>query len=71
MPMSTAHRRSTTSAVDVIDQGDMWTFRFRAQGRPAGELHLQRDELEAADWAVEIPTSTEQTLADAGAQPPP
>jgi hypothetical protein len=71
MPLSTAHRNSTTSAVEVIDQGDTWTFRLRAQGRPAGELHLQRDDLEAAGWAVEIPASTEQTLAEAGAQPPP
>ena len=71
MPMATAHRHSTTSAVEVIDQGDTWTFRLRSQGQPAGELHLQRDDLEAAGWAVEIPASTEQTLAEAGAQPPP
>jgi len=71
MPMSTVHRRGTTSVADVIDQGDTWTFRLRAQGQAAGELHLRRDELEAAGWAIEIPKSAEQTLSEAGTQPPP
>src|SRR5687767_8111307 len=43
-PMSTAHRNSTTTVADVIDQGHTWTFRLRAQGQPAGELHIERDE---------------------------
>ena len=71
IPMSTAHRNRTTTVADVIDQGRVWTFRLTAQGQSAGELHIQRDELEAAGCAIEIPTTTDETLNDAGVNPPP
>jgi hypothetical protein len=71
MPMSTATRNTTTTVNNVLDQGDTWTFRFTAQGKPAGELHIERDALEAAGWAIEIPPTTESILRAAGAQPPP
>src|SRR5262245_504700 len=71
MPMSRAQRNSTTAVAKVIDQGDTWTFRFRAQGHHAGELRIARDALETAGWAIEIPDSTEDALTDAGTSPPP
>jgi len=71
MPLSTVRRHTTTDVVDVIDQGGTWTFRLRAQGRSGGQLHLERDALEAAAWAVEIPSGVEAVLHDAGAPLPP
>jgi hypothetical protein len=71
MPMSTARGQATTTVRDVIDQGDSWTFRFTAQGRPAGELHLTRAALERSGWAIEIPTDVEARLRQAGAPAPP
>ena len=56
---------------DVIDQGDSWTFRFRSQGRDAGELTLTRDELAEADWTVAVPAAVEDRLVEAGAHPSP
>ena len=71
MPMSTARGQATTTVRDVIDQGDSWTFRFTAQGHPAGELHLTRDALEESGWVIEIPSDIEAQLREAGAPTPP
>lgn len=71
LPLSTARRHDTKTVEGVIDQGDTWTFRFRAQGRPGGEIRLDRDQLEATGWVVEIPPAVEDHLRDAGAPPPP
>ena len=71
MPMSTAQHNTTTIVKDVIDQGAIWTIRFTAQGRQAGQLEIRRQALEAASWEIEIPASTEETLRDAGAPLPP
>ena len=71
MPLSTAHRSTTTVVSDVIDQGPTWTIRFTAQGQQAGQLEFRRQALEAAGWEIEIPARTEEVLRDAGAAPPP
>jgi hypothetical protein len=71
MPMSTAHRNTTTTVANVIDQGDTWTFRFEAQGHHAGELRIERDALEAAGWTIAVPDNAEAALHDAGTSPPP
>lgn len=64
-------QRSTAEVSEVIDQGDVWVFRFDSQGASGGELRLSRSELEAAGWRVSIPAEVGARLAAAGAPPTP
>jgi hypothetical protein len=63
--------RSTGVAEDVIDQGDVWLFRFDSQGEIGGEVRLTRAELEAANWQVTVPAHVGARLAELGAPPTP
>jgi len=56
---------------EVIDQGEVWLFRFDSQGSSGGELRLTRAELEASDWTVVVPAEVGTRLAQAGAPPTP
>lgn len=62
---------STTDVHEVLDQGDVWLFRFDSQGASGGELRLSRADLEASDWQVRIPEEVGRRLAGAGAPPTP
>ncbi|HVL04503.1 MAG TPA: hypothetical protein VM388_00835 [Acidimicrobiales bacterium] len=64
-------QRSTAEVTEVVDQGDVWVFRFDSQGATGGELRLSRTELEAAGWRVSIPAEVGNRLAAAGAPPTP
>lgn len=64
-------QRSTGEVSEVIDQGDVWVFRFDSQGASGGQLQLSRTELEAAGWRVSIPAEVGARLATAGAPPTP
>jgi hypothetical protein len=64
-------QKSTAEVTEVIDQGDVWVFRFDSQGARGGELRLSRTELEAAGWRVSIPAEVGTRLAAAGAPPTP
>jgi hypothetical protein len=64
-------QQSTAEVSEVIDQGDVWVFRFDSQGESGGELRLSRTELEAAGWRVSIPADVGTRLANAGAPPSP
>jgi hypothetical protein len=64
-------QRSTADVLEVIDQGDLWVFRFDSQGATGGELRLTRAELEDSDWKVAVPTEVGRRLAEAGAPPNP
>lgn len=64
-------QKSTGEVHEVIDQGDVWLFRFDSQGAIGGELRLTRGELEGSGWTVAIPPEVGQALADAGAPPTP
>ncbi|MDQ3985511.1 MAG: hypothetical protein M3280_03330 [Actinomycetota bacterium] len=63
-------QRSTATVDGVIDQGEMWIFRFHYTGRYE-ELEISRNELERNDWTIEVPQSFEQRLRDLGVPPPP
>lgn len=69
--LTTVGRRSTRVVVDVLDQGDTWVFRFTAQGRNGGELHVDRSDLEFTDWAVTVPDHVIDHLRAIGTPPPP
>jgi hypothetical protein len=64
-------KRSTGAAEEVVDQGDVWLFRFRSQGVSGGELRLTRTELAGAEWTVAVPVDVGRRLAEAGAPPTP
>ncbi len=64
-------QRATAVVEEVIDQGDVWVFRFHGQGEPGGELRLTRAELEASNWKVIVPAEVGRRLAEAGAPPTP
>lgn len=62
---------STADVAEVIDQGEVWLFRFDSQGSTGGEVRLTRAELEASDWTVAIPAEVGTRLAQAGTPPTP
>ena len=64
-------QKSTAEVVEVIDQGEVWVFRFDSQGESGGELQLSRTELEASGWRVSIPAEVGARLARTGAPPTP
>jgi hypothetical protein len=69
--LTTVESGSTRTITDVIDQGDTWTFRFRGQGRAAGEVTIGRAALDDAGWTVEVPAAVAETLRQRGAVPSP
>jgi hypothetical protein len=64
-------QESTGVVEEVVDQGDVWVFRFDSQGRSGGELQLTRSELEDSGWRVAIPPEVGKRLAESGAPPTP
>jgi hypothetical protein len=64
-------QQSVADVHEVLDQGDVWLFRFHGQGETGGELRLSRAELEAAGWRVAIPPEVGDRLASVGAPPTP
>ncbi len=66
LPVAIAEAGSTAAAQEVIDQGEVWIFRFRHWGDPVGELSLTRDELERSGWKVKVPERVSQRLLDLG-----
>jgi hypothetical protein len=69
--LGTARRGGTMRAEEVLDRGAVWTFRFTGQGYTAGELRIERGELEAAGWTVAIPEEVGARLRAEGAVPSP
>lgn len=71
MPVGTAERETTSTFEGVLDHGEVWLFRFSAQGEDGGELRVTREELERDQWLVPIPDRVAQELQDKGAPYPP
>jgi hypothetical protein len=69
--LGVANRRLTTAFADVVDQGPVWVFHFRAQGQDGGTAQYNRDDLRAAGWRVTVPAAVDTRLRSAGVQPPP
>ena len=63
--------RTTAVAQDVVDEGDTWTLRFRAQGHDAGSVVVTRQQLASAGWSFTVPDDVAQRLSAAGAPVPP
>lgn len=55
LPVAAMEARSTTTVVDVLDQGDEWVFRGEHAGQRVGELRISRRDLANRGWHVTIP----------------
>src|SRR4051794_8561332 len=66
LPFAVVRQRSTPQFRDVVDQGDTWVFRFRAQGSDGGALTISRADLKAAGWQVTVPDSVVTRLRQLG-----
>jgi glycine cleavage system aminomethyltransferase T len=62
--------QSTTTVEEVIDQGEVWIFRFDYVGNEE-DVEISRRELEGRDWTIEVPRSFGQQLRDLDVPPPP
>ena len=54
-PAGFARKQSTGVVEQVSDQGDVWVFRFDAQGKSGGELRLTREQPTRDGWRIDIP----------------
>jgi hypothetical protein len=66
LPFAVLGLHATREFHDVVDQGDTWVFRFRAQGQDAGDLTISRDDLAAAGWQVTVPANVTTQLQQLG-----
>ena len=66
LPLARVEARSTGSAREVIDQGDVWVFRFRHWGEPVEEMSLTREGLQGEGWRIEVPETVAERLEDLG-----
>jgi hypothetical protein len=71
LPLSTVHAHSTRTTEEVIDQGDVWIFRFDYLGKHAEEIEVSRNDLEGSDWTVSVPQIFDERLREMGVPPPP
>ncbi len=68
--LTSAQPQSTTTVEQIIDQGEMWVFRFDYVDKYQEEVEISRHELEQNDWTIEVPSSFEQRLRDLDVPPP-
>lgn len=66
-----AVQQCSTSFHEIVDQGTTWTIHFSAQGRDAGEVTVDRAQLEGDGWIYRIPADVIDALRTAGTPPPP
>lgn len=59
-------REGEQTFTQVLDQGDLWVFRFTYGGVEAAELPVTRAVLQRDRWTVEVPPETSSTLAGLG-----
>jgi hypothetical protein len=69
--LATVGPESSSTVREVIDQGDVWIFRFDYVGMHAEELEVSRRDLERNEWRVSVPESFEDRLREMGIPPPP
>ena len=68
--LNTVEPQSTATFDQVIDQGEVWVFRFDYIGKYQQEVEVSRSKLEENDWTVEVPESFEHRLGEMGVPPP-
>lgn len=68
--VGTAQRGTTSTFEEIVDQGDIWIFRFSAQGEDGGELQVSRQQLERDGWRMRVPAEVGEQLERNGAPLP-
>jgi hypothetical protein len=63
LPIATVDARSRNRVTEVIDQGDVWRFRYEVGPDRLAEMRRTRAQLEAADWTVVIPADAADALS--------
>jgi hypothetical protein len=71
LELASVEPQSTERVESVIDQGELWVFRFDYIGKYQQEVEVSRSKLEENEWAVEVPETFEQSLREMGVPPPP
>jgi hypothetical protein len=61
--VATVDARDRTRIDEVIDQGDVWRFRYEVGPDRIAEVRRTRDQLEAAGWTVVIPADAAGALS--------
>ncbi len=69
--LATVGAESTHTVEQVIDQGEVWIFRFDYVGKHQEEVEIPRRELEREGWTIRVPQTFEQRLRELGVPPPP
>ena len=65
--LGTVHRGTTSTFEEILDQGEVWIFRFSAQGEDGGELQVSRQQLEGDGWRMRVPAEVGEQLEVDGA----
>lgn len=60
--VGTVQRATTSTFEEILDQGDVWIFRFSTQGEDGGELQVARQELERDGWRMRVPAEVGEQL---------
>jgi hypothetical protein len=71
LSLGSTEARSDATTRDVVDQGDVWVFRFDYLGVHGDTVEVSRADLAQAGWRVEVPQTVEEDLRALGFQPPP
>lgn len=59
-------REGEQTFTEILDQGDLWVFRFTYGGEEAAELSVARAVLLRDHWTVEVPLEASSALAGLG-----
>jgi hypothetical protein len=71
LALATVGADETREVGQVIDQGELWIFRFAYGVNDPVEVEISRKELVDANWEIEVPSEFEEGLRDEGVPPPP
>jgi hypothetical protein len=63
LPVTTVDARSRNRVQEVLDQGEVWRFRYEVGPDRIAEVRRTRGQLEAADWTVVIPADAADALS--------
>jgi hypothetical protein len=66
MGIGTAERGQRTDLDEIFDVGDVWVFRYSAQGHDSRTFKVTRSELEAQDWRVQVPDEVATDFGTSG-----
>ncbi len=64
LPIGTVDARSRNRVTEVIDQGDVWRFRYEVGPDRIAEVRRTGARLSADDWTVVIPADTADSLSN-------